>query len=147
MSPTTRLLPAALLLALLGFAVPARASSVELGLGGDYLVDPKAGDFQLTLAGDTALAKHVTLGGRIGLMVVTDPGQLGIPIDARLRLVFGRIYVDGLVGPWIVFDSGDSVRFHGALGFGVNFRSFAVGAEAGVLGSSAMVGLRVSMPL
>jgi hypothetical protein len=147
MRSTFRLLLGAAAAALLAAALPARAAEAELGLGADWLIDPGAGDFQLTVAGDTPLSKTVSLGGRIGLMALTDPGRLGIPIDGRLRLHLGRIYVDALVGPWLVFNDSDTVRFHGALGFGITFRTFLLGAEAGVLGSSTMVGVRASFPL
>jgi hypothetical protein len=147
MTAMARLVPAALLLALAAAALPARAASAEVGLGADYLVDPGAGAFQATVAGDVPIAKHLTLGGRAGLMGLTDPGRLGFPIDARLRLRFERIYADALIGPWIVVHDSDSVRFHGALGFGVTFRGFSVGAEGGVLGHTTVQGLRVTIPL
>jgi hypothetical protein len=137
---------AAAVLAGLLWAAPARAGTA-LGLGADYLVDPEAGAFNLTLAVDTPIARYVTVGGRFGAMLLTDPGRLGVPLDARLRLRLGKVYLDGLLGPWIVFHDSDSVRFHAAAGFGVLGRSASLGLELGVLDKTTIVGLRVAFPL
>lgn len=133
-----------LALALLA-ARPASASTA-LGFGADYLVDPEAGAFELTLGVDTPLARGLTLGGRFGAMLLTRSDRLGIPLDARLRAYLGGVYLEGLVGPWIVLDDNDSVRFHAAAGFGVATRSMQVGFELGVLDSHQMVGLRLALP-
>ena len=144
--PHPRIVLAAAALAALLWAAPARAGAA-LGLGADYLVDPEAGAFMLTIAGDTPLARHLTIGGRVGAMLVTDPGRVGIPLDLRLRFRANRLYVDGLVGPWIILDDDDSIRFHGAIGFGVLSRSFSVGLELGVLHDTTIVGARLAFPL
>ena len=130
-------------------AHPAAAAgpSVELGLGADWLTSPGDGAFQLTLAGDQRLNQTFSWGGRIGLLALTGPGRLGVPIDARLRGHFGRIYVEGLVGPWVVFNDDDPLRFHAGIGFGLVTRSLTVGLEVGYLNPTAMVGLRVAFPL
>jgi hypothetical protein len=141
-----RIVLAAAALSALLWAAPARAGAA-LGLGADYLVDPEAGAFQLTFAGETRLARHFTIGGRGGIMLLTDPGRVGIPLDLRLRFRADRLYVDGLVGPWIVLDDDDGVRFHGALGFGVLGRSFSFGVEVGVLHDTTIVGARLAFPL
>ena len=147
-SPRTLILAAAAAGALL-WRVPAAAASpdVELGLGADWLVSPQDGAFQLTLAGDKRINANLSWGGRVGLLVLTDPTRLGVPIDVRLRGHFGRIYVEGLVGPWLVFNDSDTVRFHGAVGFGLVTRSFTVGLEVGYLDPTSMVGLRLAFPL
>jgi len=147
-SPPTLFLVAAAAGALL-WAVPAAAASpdVELGLGADWLVSPQDGAFQLTLGGDQRINQHLSWGGRVGLLVLTDPTRLGVPIDARLRGHFGRIYVEGLVGPWLVFNDSDTVHFHGAVGFGLAMRSFTVGLEVGYLNPTSLVGLRLAFPL
>jgi hypothetical protein len=144
-----RILILAAAAAALLWARPATAysPSVELGLGADWLVSPGDGAFQLTLAGDHRVSQHLSWGGRIGLLALTDPGRLGVPIDARLRGHFGRIYVEGLVGPWIVFSDHDALRFHGAIGFGLATRSVRIGLEVGYLNPSSMVGLRLAFPL
>jgi hypothetical protein len=147
-SPRTLLLAAAAAGALL-WSVPAAAANpgVELGLGADWLVSPEDGAFQLTLAGDQRINQHLSWGGRVGLLVLTDPTRLGVPLDVRLRGHFGRIYVEGLVGPWLVFNDSDTLRFHGAVGFGLVTRSFTVGLEVGYLDPTSLVGLRLAFPL
>jgi len=118
-------------------------SSVDLGLGADYLLDPGAGAFQLTLGGRTGLARHLSVGGRAGVLLLTQPGRVGVPLDAELRGHFGRVYVDGLVGPWIV----DGLRFHGAVGVGLATAGVHAGLEVGWLDGRSMLGLRIALPL
>jgi hypothetical protein len=130
----------------LAWARPASAS-LALGLGADYITDPRDGAFQLTLAPETALARHLTLGARFGVLYVTDPGRLGIPADLRLRVRFSRIYADGLVGPWIVFSDSDALKFHAAFGFGILTNSLSFGLEVGYLSPSPIIGLRIAFPL
>ena len=129
------------------WAGPASASPVELGLGADWLSSPKTGAFQLTLAGESWIGRHLSWGGRVGVLALTDPSRFGVPIDLRLRGHFGRIYVEGLVGPWLVFHDGDALRFHGAIGFGLESRSVRVGLEVGYLDPTSVVGLRLAFPL
>jgi len=145
MTPLRAVLAAATLAALAA-ARPA-AASTSLGLGADWLVDPESGELQLTLAADTRLAKHVTLGVRFGMMYLSDPDSVGVPIDGRLRIRSGRLYAEGLVGPWIVFDSGDTVRVHAAFGFGLLTKSLSFGVEVGWMDPTSMVGVRVAFPL
>ncbi len=137
---------AAAVLAALAAARPA-AASTALGLGADYLVDPDSGELQLTLAADTRLARHATLGVRFGAMYLSDPGRFGVPIDGRLRIRGSGLYAEGLVGPWLVFDSGDTVRLHAAFGFGIVTRSLSFGVEGGWMDPTSMVGVRVAFPL
>jgi hypothetical protein len=132
---------AALLLA----ARPA-AAGPSFGLGADYLTDPSAAAFELVLAADTRVARGLTVGGRIGALLATGGIGPGVPIDARLRLRLDRLYVDGLVGPWVFFGDGDSVRLHAAIGFGVVRRGVQLGLEVGWVDPSAMVGVRVAWP-
>jgi len=132
------------------WARPAAAAPnpyVELGLGADYLASPPLGAFLLTLAGDNRVSQHLSWGGRIGLLVLTDPSRLGVPVDVRVRGHFGLIYVDGLVGPWIIFRDTDPLRFHAGIGFGVATRRVTVGLEVAYLNPTSMVGVRVAFPL
>ncbi len=145
MTPLRAALVAATVAALAA-ARPA-AASTSLGLGADYLVDPDSGELQLTLAADTPLMKHVTIGARFGAAYLTDPGRFGIPIDGRLRIRGRRLYAEGLVGPWLVFDSGDTVRMHAAFGFGLLTKSLSFGLEVGWLDPTSMIGVRVAFPL
>lgn len=141
-----RLFLGTLLLAALAWARPASASA-QLGLGADWLVDPEDGAFQLTLAGHKPVVRGLDVGGRIGVLLVTSPTHLGVPIDASLRLRLGRFYVEGLAGPWILFDSGDTLRLHAAVGFGLVSRGgVSVGLEVGYLDPTSMLGLRVAFP-
>lgn len=144
--PLCRAVLALAVLAVLSLARPA-AARTTLGLGADWLVDPEAGELQLTLAADTPLARRVSLGARFGVMYLPDPDRVGAPIDGRLRIRSGRIYAEGLVGPWIVFDDDDSLRLHAAFGFGLITRSLTFGLEVGWLDPTSMVGVRVAFPL
>jgi hypothetical protein len=123
----------------------ARSANVALGLGADYILDPELGELQVTFALETPVARGLTVGARFGGLLTED--DVGAPIDFRLRLRTHGLYIDGLVGPWLVFDSGDTVRFHGALGFGLLSGSMSFGAEVGALGDSGIVGLRLAFSL
>jgi hypothetical protein len=123
------------------------SSNVALGLGADYLVDPEVGEFQLTLAVETPIARGVTAGARFGALMTSDPTKVGAPIDFRLRLRTRGLYLDGLIGPWLVFDSGDTLRFHGGVGFGLLTGRMSLGLEVGFLDRSGMIGLRLAFSL
>ncbi|HET8538685.1 MAG TPA: hypothetical protein VFL83_02315 [Anaeromyxobacter sp.] len=146
MTPLRAVLAAATLAALAA-ARPASAHGPELGLGADWLVDPDSGELQLTLGVATHLARNVDLGVRFGVAWFDEADVVGVPIDGRLRIRTGRLYLEGLVGPWILFDSGDSVQLHAAIGFGLQSRSLSFGLEVGVLEDTSMVGVRVAFPL
>ena len=140
------ILAAAALVVALALPRPA-AAHVALGLGADWLVDPEDGELQLTLAVDKRLARHATIALRFGGMYLSDPDRFGVPIDGRLRIHGGGVYAEGLVGPWIVFDDGDSLRLHAAFGFGLLTRSVSFGVEIGWLDPTSMIGVRVAFPL
>jgi hypothetical protein len=150
---TTRIALSLAALALLLAASPAearrggrgRSTHVALGLGADYLLDPEIGALQLTFALETPVVRGLTAGARFGALLTED--DAGAPIDFRLRLRTHGIYVDGLVGPWLIFDSGDTVRLHGAFGFGLLAGSMSLGAEVGWLDDSGIVGLRLAFSL
>jgi hypothetical protein len=125
----------------------ARGPRVALGLGADYIVDPEMGELQLTFALETPVARGLTAGARFGALVTVDPEDVGAPIDFRLRLRTHGLYLDGLVGPWLVFDSGDTLRFHGAFGFGILTGSMSLGVEVGFLDRSGIIGLRLAFSL
>jgi hypothetical protein len=141
-----RLVVAAAVLALLAFARPA-AAGAALGLGADWLTDPEKGELQLTVAADTRLARHITLGARFGMMYFGDGQYVGAPIDGRLRVRASRLYAEGLVGPWIVFGGNDTVRLHAAFGFGLYTRSLTFGFEVGWVDPTPLIGVRVAFPL
>jgi hypothetical protein len=145
MTPLRAALAAA---ALAAVAVPRSASAdLALGLGADWLVEPQSGELQLTLAPETRLARHLTLAARFGVMYLSEPDRVGVPIDGRLRYRGHRFYVEGLVGPWLVFDSGDTVRLHAAFGFGLLTSSLSFGLEVGYMDPTSMIGVRVAFPL
>jgi hypothetical protein len=125
------------------------SASVSLGLGADYLFDPQDGAFELTLAADTPIARRLSLGGRFGLGFFTGPDRVGVPLDLRLRARLHRVYVDGLIGPWIVFTDSDALKFHAGVGFGLLARNVSLGVELGYLTrpSTGMLGVRVAFPL
>jgi hypothetical protein len=130
---------------LIGFVRPAHAS-VNLGLGADW-IEGGVGELNLTLGADTFVARSLSIGGRAGVAFFDDSHHLGIPIDFRLKLHVQRIYFEGLVGPWMLIDSGDLFRVHGAFGFGLESGSLAFGLEVGVLGRATMLGLRLAFRL
>ncbi len=137
----------ALVVALAGVFAPraADAASLQLGLGADYWMT-ESGVFDLTLGIHAHVARHIGVGGRFGVALVTSPSTVAIPLDLVLSAEFSRFYVEGLAGPWIVFE-GQAVRGHAALGFGLRTRSLQVGIEAGWLDPKGIVGLRLAFPL
>jgi hypothetical protein len=133
------------LCAALAWARPAPAAGAEAGLGADFMVDDNAGGFLGTLALDTPVARHLTIGGRFGLFLESGPTRLGVPLDARLRLRLRKVYVDGLAGPWFLFRHGEGLRFHAGVGAGIFLRrNVTLGAELGYLDPSSMLGARVA---
>ena len=122
----------------------AAEAGTQLQLGGNYLLDGGPGLFSLTLAADTPLADRLSVGGRFGALVTSAPTTVGAPIDLFLRARIDRAYLEGLIGPWIFF-SGDAVRGHAGIGFGLTTRSgVELGAEVGWLSfSRAMIGARL----
>jgi hypothetical protein len=129
-------------------AAPASAATVlRLGLGVDYWSDTvNRGEFNITLAVGAIVAPHLQLGGRFGALAVTEPGIFGAPIDFFLRvpLANARVYLEGLVGPWLIFGTGDVLRVHGAFGFGLRAGSVSFGLEVGYCDPAPMAGLRVA---
>ena len=147
---TARLLVVSVLIA----ALPAQASSIDLGLGADYWLYDRYyagghGLFSLTFGLRGALARRISLGGRFGGFITTLPYQIGAPIDLQLRAHVGdgRVYIDGLLGPWVVFTSAAPLRFHAAFGFGLQASWVTFGFELGYLDPTAIVGLRVAFRL
>lgn len=132
-------------LALFALARPAHAS-VNLGLGADW-IEGGVGELNLTLAADTSLARNLSLGGRAGAAFFEDSHHMGIPMDLQLKLHIQRIYFEGLLGPWVLFNAGDLFRFHGAFGFGLASGSLAFGIELGRLGRANLIGLRLGFKL
>jgi hypothetical protein len=139
------LLTSIVLVALLAVPRPARASA-SLGLGADWIAGG-TNDFSLTLAADSFVARHLSLGGRAGAAFFHDFRHAGIPIDFRLTIHVQRIYFEGLVGPWLLFDGNDRLHFHGAFGFGLEAGALAVGLEVGKLSEATMLGLRLTFRL
>jgi hypothetical protein len=137
----------------LALALEARGEA-RLGLGVDYFFNDRAA-FRLDVQGDLPLlqgagrrpAFHLALTGRAGGLITTSPAVGAAPLDLGLRLGVGRFYLEGLAGPWIFF-SGDAVRAHGAMGFGLSSQGISVGVELGALtGTSGLIGGRVAFRL
>lgn len=133
------------LFALVVLFVPLRseAAQVRLTLGADYHFDQQA-LFELMGSVDFHIAGPLYLGPRIGLGAVTRENGITLPLDLDLRLAprSAPVYVELLLGPWIFFQ-GDTLRAHGAVGFGYQGRSFNIGIEVGYLDPAATLGLRV----
>jgi len=127
------------------FLVPvsSEAARIRLGLGADYWFDQGAA-FQATLGVETHLAGPLHLGGRFGVAFLTQPSTLGIPVDLVLGLNLSRnFYLEGLVGPWIVIDSGEVLRAHAAFGFGIKSESLTFGIEVGYASPEPILGVRL----
>jgi hypothetical protein len=119
------------------------AANLRLGLGADYWFDQGAA-FQLNLGVDTHLAGPLHVGGRFGVSLLPKADTLGIPIDLVLRANLSRnFYLEGLVGPWIVIDSGETFRAHAAFGFGLQRGALSFGVEVGYASPEPIVGLRL----
>jgi len=121
------------------------ATTLRLGVGADYWMT-ESGIFDLTLEVEAHVARHLGVGGRFGLALVTAPTTVAIPLDLVVTGEFSRLYVEGLVGPWIVFQ-GSAVRAHAAIGFGLRTHSVSVGLEGGWLDPEGIIGLRLAFPL
>ncbi|MBX5484672.1 MAG: hypothetical protein IRZ16_22850 [Myxococcaceae bacterium] len=121
------------------------AAQVRLGLGADYHVYPRRGLLNLTLAVDGPIARHLRVGGRFGALATSSPTEFGAPLDFDLRahLAGGRVYLEGLVGPWLMFGGGDFLRLHAALGFGLQTSGLTFGLEVGYLDPGPIAGLRL----
>jgi hypothetical protein len=134
--------------AMLVLALPAPAASrLSLRLGGDYLLDGGPGIFSLQLGLDAPLGRTVSVGGRFGGLLTTSPTSGGIPLDVYLRFRLGRAYLEGLGGPWIFFN-GDTLRGHGAVGFGLLTPDFEFGGELGFLSPGrTQLGVRIGFRL
>jgi hypothetical protein len=142
---TRSLLSLVLVAAWLGVARPAQAS-VNIGLGADW-IEGGGNDFNLTLGADSLLLRSLSLGGRAGVAFFDDAHHVGVPIDLRLKLHVQRIYFEGLVGPWILFDAADHVHLHGAFGFGLEAGALSVGLEVGKLSRATLIGVRLAFRL
>jgi hypothetical protein len=120
-----------------------QAASLRLGLGADYWFDQGA-SFQLNLGVETHLTGPLHLGGRFGVALLPKLDTLGIPIDLVLRFNLARrFYLEGLAGPWIVIDSGETIRAHAALGFGIQSGALSFGVEVGYAAPEPTLGVRL----
>ena len=132
-------------------ATPSQAASVKLELGGDW-AGAYGGTFELMLGVSGPLARHISVGGRFGGLIASSGaffgayGTFGAPIDFELRanIADSRVYLGGLLGPWLLFDGGFPFRFHGAFEFGLNAGSFSFGLELGYLAPTPIAGLRLA---
>jgi len=135
--------------AVLAIALPARAASLSLRLGGDYLANGGPGLFSLGLGVESGLGRRgvVTVGGRFGGLVTTSPTTGGVPLDVFLRFRISRAYLEAVGGPWFFFE-GDTLRGHAAAGFGLLMRDIEFGAEIGFLSPDrTQLGLRLGFRL
>jgi hypothetical protein len=124
------------------------ASAVSLRLGGDALLNGGPGVFSLGLGLETAMGRRISVGGRFGGLLTTSPTTGGIPLDVFLRFRFSRAYLEGVGGPWFFFSGNDTVRGHGAVGFGLLERDFELGAEFGFLSPDrTQLGVRLGFRL
>ncbi|MCE9671892.1 hypothetical protein LY474_29220 [Myxococcus stipitatus] len=127
------------------FAVPAtsQAANVRLGLGADYWIDDSAA-FNFTLAVEGKIAGPISVGARFGAALITEGNDVAIPLDLLIRanIASARVYIEGLVGPWIVLGRGDEFRGHAAFGFGLQGKAASIGVEVGYLDPNPIIGLK-----
>jgi hypothetical protein len=123
-------------------------AGVRLGLGGDYWED-RTGLFGITLTAEGSVTRVLKIGGRFGALATTTPNDFGVPVDLSIRanLASGRMYVEGLAGPWILFDPVDPIRAHAAFGFGIAGSGVQLGLEVGYLTPAPIAGLRVAFSI
>jgi hypothetical protein len=126
-------------------ASPAAEASVSLGVGADGWLN-RGGEFNVTVALHASLAHAISVGGRFGALVVTNPAVAGVPLDLQLRVAVDRVYFEGSAGPWILFTD-TPFRFHGAFGFGLQSGIVSFGAEVGWLDPNALLGVRLGIRL
>ncbi len=132
-------------LLLVAFLPNTAAASIRLGFGADYWFNGH-GEFNFTVAPMVSLSRAVSVGGRLGMLVVTSPANAGVPLDLQLRIAIERIYLEGSVGPWILFTD-SPVRAHGAFGLGLQAGIVSFGFEVGWLDPSALMGVRLGLRL
>jgi hypothetical protein len=136
---------------LLGLAMMAAprissAASIDLGLGANYWSpSPGLGVFNLDLTILEPIAHSLSVGGRLGGMVIAGDGStnFGVPLDIDLHLSVSRIYLDVLGGPWITFASDTTVRAHAGFGFGLQTSVISFGVELAYLSPGGLAGLRL----
>jgi hypothetical protein len=135
------------LFAAAAFLVPqqSEAASVRAGLGASYWLDQESALFDFTLAVEGRITGPVSAGARFGVGLITEGNDLAIPLDLLLRfnLTSAPVYVEGMVGPWIVLGRGDALRVHAAFGFGFQRQGFSIGLEAGYLDPSPLIGVKL----
>jgi hypothetical protein len=124
----------------------ARAAQVDLGLGAGYWFE-NSGLFDVNIGMRAGVARSLSVGGRLGAFIATNPSELGIPVDLQLRVAVGHAYLEGMAGPWILFGGDPSIRAHVGFGFGLRARSVSVGIEVGWLDPDALLSLRVAFAL
>ncbi len=134
-------------LVLLFVPAEAEAADVRLGLGADYQLRHR-GLLELTLTVDGAVARFLRVGGRFGALATTGGPTFGVPIDLSVRaeLAGRRVYLEGLVGPWILFDD-RILHLHAGMGFGLQSGGLSFGLEVGWLDPSPMAGLRLAFQI
>jgi hypothetical protein len=88
----------------------AQAQEFDLGVGADYWTEGGGiGLFTFGLDALWRVAPGFQLGLKPGFLLTNSSGaQAGIPLDFKMRLSVGRVYVDGFAGPWFFF-SGNAV--------------------------------------
>ncbi len=120
------------------------AAAIRVGLGADYWIDESAA-FNFTLGVEGRIAGPLSIGARFGAALITDGNDIGIPLDLILRanVARNRVYIEGMVGPWIVFGRNDEFRAHAAFGFGLQSGAASIGLEVGYLDPNPVIGLRL----
>jgi hypothetical protein len=121
------------------------AASIRLGVGADYWFTGTS-EFNFTAAPMLSLTPGVSLGGRFGMLLVSSPATAGVPLDVQLRISIQHLYLEGSVGPWILF-ADKPVHTHVAFGFGLQAGIVSIGVEAGWLEPSAVMGARLALRL
>jgi hypothetical protein len=120
------------------------AAAVRASLGANYWIDESA-TFDFTLGLEGHIAGPVFAGARFGATLITDGNDVGIPLDVYLHANVARsVYIEALVGPWIVFGRDDELRAHAAFGFGLQGKAASIGVEVGYLDPDPIIGLKLA---
>jgi len=126
----------------------AEAQEFDLGAGADYwTASPGMAIFSFGLDALWRVDPAFQLGVKPGFFLTTSSSTTaGIPLDFKVRLTAGSVYVDGFVGPWFFFQ-GDVVRVHVGMGAGLRFGRLLVGGEVSYLNPGATFGGRIGVQL
>lgn len=103
-------------------------------------------DVHLSIDGE--VNEFLSLGARTGFFLAVPSITPGVPLDFEVRITpIRKLYIEALVGPWLLIDDPAPIRLHASFGFGYRGRGFQIGLEASYLAPSPMLGVRIGFPI